>query len=190
MVIPYRTVAVLKGGISSEREVSLRSGAAVARGLRALGCEAIEVDVTERRFTLPSAAEAASAQPAKALSLLLVEDDITVAEVVAGLLRTQGHEVRHAPHGLAALAEVASMRFDAALLDLDLPGMDGFTLARQLRLGGFDGPLLAVTARADAEAEPKSRQAGFDAFLRKPVTAEMLASGLRQAFVARRKSGG
>ncbi len=139
---------------------------------------------------LPSAAEAASAQPAKALSLLLVEDDITVAEVVAGLLRTQRHDVRHAPHGLAALAEVASMRFDAALLDLDLPGMDGFTLARQLRLGGFDGPLLAVTARADAEAEPKSRQAGFDAFLRKPVTAEMLASGLRQAFVARRKSGG
>ena len=58
MVIPYRTVAVLKGGISSEREVSLRSGAAVARGLRVLGCEAIEVDVTERRFTLPSAAEA------------------------------------------------------------------------------------------------------------------------------------
>ncbi|MBP7275355.1 MAG: D-alanine--D-alanine ligase [Kiritimatiellae bacterium] len=51
-------MAVLKGGISSERDVSLRSGAAVARGLRALGCEAIEVDVTERRFTLPSAAEA------------------------------------------------------------------------------------------------------------------------------------
>ncbi len=58
MVIPYRKIAVLKGGISSEREVSLRSGAAVARGLRALGCEVTEVDVTGRRFPLPSGTEA------------------------------------------------------------------------------------------------------------------------------------
>lgn len=58
MVIPYRKIAVLKGGISSEREVSLRSGAAVARGLRALGCEVFEVDVTERRLNLPAGTEA------------------------------------------------------------------------------------------------------------------------------------
>ena len=58
MVIPYRKIAVLKGGISSEREVSLRSGAAVARGLRTLGCEVTEVDVTERRFELPAGTEA------------------------------------------------------------------------------------------------------------------------------------
>ena len=67
--------------------------------------------------------------------------------------------------------------------------MDGFALARQLRLGGFNGPLLAVTARADADAEPMSRAAGFDAFLRKPVTAEMLANGLLQAKAARAKGG-
>jgi signal transduction histidine kinase/ActR/RegA family two-component response regulator len=112
------------------------------------------------------------------LRLLLVEDDGTVAQVLAGLLRAQGHEVVHAVHGLAALAEVAGAVFDAALLDLDLPGMDGLALARQLRAQGFTRPLLAVTARADAQAEPLARAAGFDAFLRKPLTGEALAEAL------------
>jgi signal transduction histidine kinase/CheY-like chemotaxis protein/sugar lactone lactonase YvrE len=127
----------------------------------------------------------ASAQPAvsprRALRLLLVEDDATVAAVLVGLLQAQGHEVTHAAHGLSALAALATpadAQFDAALLDLDLPGMDGFALARQLRAQGFSAPLLAVTARADADAEPQAVEAGFDRFLRKPVTGAMLASAL------------
>ncbi|MGY1458944.1 ATP-binding protein [Luteimonas sp. A534] len=108
------------------------------------------------------------------LSLLLVEDDTTVAEVICGLLRAQGHDVVHVPHGLAALSEATNAAFDMALLDLDLPGITGLALARQLRAGGFDAPLLAITARADAEAEPLARDAGFDGFLRKPVTGAML----------------
>ncbi len=109
-----------------------------------------------------------------ALSLLLVEDDATVAEVMTGLLHARGHCVTHAAQGLAALAEAASAPFDMALLDLDLPGLDGLALARQLRAQGFSQPLLAVTARADAEAEPLAREAGFDGFLRKPLTGAML----------------
>ncbi|NUS37424.1 MAG: response regulator [Lysobacter sp.] len=111
-------------------------------------------------------------------ALLLVEDDPIVADVVAGLLRAQGHRVVHAPHGLAALTEAAQASFDAALLDLDLPGMDGLALARALRAQGFGAPLLAVTARADAGAEPAARAAGFDGFLRKPLTGAMLADAL------------
>jgi signal transduction histidine kinase/ActR/RegA family two-component response regulator/sugar lactone lactonase YvrE len=117
-------------------------------------------------------------EAAAALSLLLVEDDATVAEVIAGLLRAQGHDVTHVPHGLAALSEVAHAAFDMALLDLDLPGITGLALAGQLRAGGFDAPLIAVTARADAEAEPMARDAGFDGFLRKPVTGAMLAEAI------------
>ena len=79
-----------------------------------------------------------------------------------GLLRDQGHVVTHAAHGLAALSEVATRRFDAALLDLDLPGLDGLALARMLRTQGFAAPLLAVTARSDADAETQVRAAGFD----------------------------
>ncbi|MDG2519048.1 ligand-binding sensor domain-containing protein [Lysobacter soli] len=113
------------------------------------------------------------------LTLLLVEDDPTVAEVICGLLRAQGHRVTHVSHALAALAESATGTFDAALLDLDLPGMDGLALASHLRMQGFDRPLLAITARADADAEPQAMAAGFQGFLRKPVTGAMLAALLQ-----------
>ncbi|MGO1001767.1 ATP-binding protein [Lysobacter sp. CA196] len=115
------------------------------------------------------------------LALLLVEDDATVAEVIAGLLRAQGHRVTHVANGLAALAEVATGHFDLALLDLDLPGLNGLDLARQLRAQGFERPLIAVTARTDPDAEPQTREAGIDRFLRKPVTGAMLAEAVAAA---------
>ncbi|GAA4860663.1 hybrid sensor histidine kinase/response regulator [Luteimonas vadosa] len=118
------------------------------------------------------------ARASRALDVLIVEDDLTVAEVITSLLQAQGHRVTHAAHGLAALSEVAAKDFDIALLDLDLPGLDGLALARQLRAQGFDPPLVAVTARADADAEPQAREAGFDRFLRKPLTGAMLAEVL------------
>jgi signal transduction histidine kinase/CheY-like chemotaxis protein/streptogramin lyase len=114
--------------------------------------------------------------------VLLVEDDATVAEVVVGLLIALGHEAVHAPQGLAALSELSLGRFDLALLDLDLPGLDGFELARLIRAQGHRLPLIALTARADGDAEPLARAAGMDGFLRKPVTGQVLADAL-QAFV-------
>ena len=117
------------------------------------------------------------------LRILLVEDDATVAEVITGLLRVRGHQVSHAMHGLAALAEIASRSFDVALLDLDLPGLDGLALARQLRAQGFTAPLLAVTARSDAQAEAQALAAGFDGFLRKPVSGDVLADAIATAML-------
>ncbi|MEF9977514.1 MAG: two-component regulator propeller domain-containing protein [Thermomonas sp.] len=127
---------------------------------------------------------APSADVPKALSLLLVEDDLIVAEAISGLLQAQGHAVVHAGHGLAALTEVAMRTFDAALLDLDLPAMDGLALARMLRAQGHGFPLLAVTARSDGDAEVQAKAAGFDGFLRKPVTGAMLAQALASLPVA------
>jgi DNA-binding response OmpR family regulator len=112
------------------------------------------------------------------MSLLLVEDDAMIAQVLRGLLEAQGHRVTHAAHGLSALSELESESFDAALLDLDLPGVNGLDLARLIRARGMTLPLLAVTARADADAQPDALAAGMDGFLRKPVTGEMLAEGL------------
>lgn len=111
--------------------------------------------------------------------LLLVEDDPMVAQVVQALLERQGHSVVHAPHGLSALSALAVQDFDAALLDLDLPGLDGLELARLLRQQGRALPLLAITARADAAAEREALAAGMAGFLRKPVTGAMLAEALR-----------
>ncbi|NYZ62517.1 response regulator [Luteimonas sp. SJ-16] len=116
------------------------------------------------------------------LEILLVEDDQTVADVISGLLQGQGHEVVHVKHGLAALTEVTARGFDIALLDLDLPGVDGLTLAGMLRAVGFERPLVAVTARADPEAEPAALDAGFEGFLRKPLTGEMLADVIAQSW--------
>ena len=135
---------------------------------------ALQVVAGDGEYT-PSVAEAELAAQAGPLHILLVEDDAMVADVVASLLRARGHRVTHAPHGLAALAEVVTTVFDMAFLDLDLPGLDGVALARQLRLHGVTTPLVALTARTDAEAEPTARQAGFDDFIRKPVTGDMLA---------------
>lgn len=122
----------------------------------------------------------------RSLRLLLVEDDPTIAEVVGGLLRARGHEVVHAPHGLAALTEVASDTFDAGFCDLDLPGLDGLALVRQLRAMRHGLPLVAITARSDSGAEPEALNAGFDGFLRKPLTGDMLEDALASVLERRR----
>lgn len=108
-------------------------------------------------------------------AVLLVEDDSIVADVIVGLLQAQGHRVTHVAHGLAAMSEATLCTFDLALLDLDLPGIDGFALARHLRAQGFDAPMVAVTARADAQVQEMALQAGCARFLRKPLSGAMLA---------------
>ena len=113
-----------------------------------------------------------------ALHILLVEDEPIVAEVVVGLLTAQGHTVYHAPQALAALSLLKTERIDFGLLDLDLPAVDGFELARLIRQNGWSLPLVALTARAGADSEQQARAAGMDGFLRKPATGEMLAEAL------------
>ncbi len=112
----------------------------------------------------PSAVRARPLHEQAPLRLLLVEDDATVAQVIVGLLQTRGHHVTHVVHGLAALAEVSTRRFDAGLCDLDLPGLDGVALVAQLRARGVRFPIVAVTARADADAEPQAMAAGCNGF--------------------------
>ena len=114
---------------------------------------------------------------------------MSAAEVIVGMLRGQGHRVLHVAHGLAALVSLATAEVDAALLDLDLPGIDGLALARQMRAQGFDRPLIAITARADADAEPLAMQSGFDGFLRKPLTGAILAEALARMVPASAGTG-
>jgi len=115
--------------------------------------------------------------------LLLVEDDTIVAAVIRGLLEREGHQVVHVTNGLAALAELAQASFDAVLLDLDLPGVDGFQIARLIRQreqAGSHLPIIAVTARTGSEDELRARAAGMDGFLHKPLSGEQLATALVQ----------
>lgn len=117
--------------------------------------------------------------------VLLVEDDAIVADVLIGMLQAQGHRVTHAGHALAAMTEIATDSFDIGLFDLDLPGMDGLALARNLRGHSCAIPLIAITARADNDAEKDARDAGFDAFLRKPLSGDALGAALRERLAQR-----
>ena len=120
------------------------------------------------------------------LRILVVEDDDTVAEVITGLLESLGHEAVHAAQGLAALTELTASRFDLAFLDLDLPGLDGFELARIIRSQGQTLALIALTARADSQAEPLALAAGMHGFLRKPVTSQLLQEKIERVLAALR----
>jgi signal transduction histidine kinase/streptogramin lyase/ActR/RegA family two-component response regulator len=120
----------------------------------------------------------AHASVGRTLHLLLVEDDAIVAAVIRGQLERQRHRVCYVANGLGALAELEQSRFDALLLDLDLPGVDGFQIARLIRQREEPGqrlPIIAVTARSGGDEEARTREAGMDAFLRKPFSGEDLA---------------
>ena len=124
---------------------------------------------------------ASAGPPTRPLCVLLVEDDAALAPVLAALLERGGHRVQHAAHALAALAEWRPGRFDVALLDLDLPGIDGATLARLLRERDPTLPLVALSARADAQACSDAAAAGMPVFLRKPVSGAELCAAVAAA---------
>ena len=101
------------------------------------------------------------------------------------LLTLWGHKVTVASDGPAALATAATFRPDAALLDLDLPGLDGFAVARRLRRSrALDGVLLlAVTATDTALERARCRAAGFDRRLVVPFDPEELRTLLERGTV-------
>lgn len=178
------TVRVAGGGVglAISRELVKAMGGTIAISSQREGGNSIVVDLPLRwELDLGQGAAEAGASGAEAgtaLRVLLVEDDHTVAEVICALLRARGHTVSHVVNGLQALTLVATEAFDVGLFDLDLPGIGGLALARQLRSMGQQMPLLAVTARSDAQAEGEVQSAGFDAYVRKPVTGVLLAEAL------------
>jgi CheY-like chemotaxis protein len=102
---------------------------------------------------------------------VVVDDNIDAADSLATLLRLQGHEVRVAHDGPAALSLLDGYRPDLVFLDLGMPGMDGYEVARRLRerpgLAGLR--LAALTGWGQAEDRRRSAEAGFDYHLVKPV---------------------
>jgi CheY-like chemotaxis protein len=96
---------------------------------------------------------------------------------LALLLRMSGHDVQVAQDGPMALGMAAALRPDIVLLDIGLPGMDGYELARRIRelpeLGGVQ--LIAVTGRGQEADRQAAEAAGFHSFITKPVDPEELA---------------
>ncbi len=111
----------------------------------------------------------------RALRILLVEDQADQGEALRLSLEQGGHEVRLAPDGRTALAIAAGWSPDVALLDIDLPDMDGCELARRLRQDGLQAPLVALSGFGLERDRERTRSAGCATHLTKPVTPAQLA---------------
>lgn len=116
------------------------------------------------------------------LRILVVEDDPESLQMMGALLGLWGYQPRLVPAGPAALSAVEEEMPDVILLDLGLPGMDGFEVARRLRSrpGGQDIFIAAVTAYRGEEHQRQAREAGFDRYLMKPVDIDTLRQLLSQ----------
>lgn|SRR5579884_1737453 len=119
------------------------------------------------------------------LRVLVVEDDPDLAAGLADWLARLGAEARVAGDGPTAVRAASSLPPDVVLLDLGLPGMDGFEVARRVHAGasrtGPKAPLvIAVTGRGSDEDRRLAEEAGIDLHLTKPVDAELLLRVLRR----------
>jgi signal transduction histidine kinase len=111
-----------------------------------------------------------------AVRVLVVDDNVSGAETLADLLVLWGCDVRVAHHGLAAIELAAQYLPEVVLLDIGLPGMDGYEVAQRLReLEGLEGALLvAVTGYGQEEDRRRSQEAALDHHLTKPVDPDVL----------------
>ena len=138
--------------------------------------------------------KASVAQPGKG-RILVVEDNPVNQMVATGLLAALGYTTDTADDGLAAIEAASDGGFDAILMDVQMPHMDGYTATRHIRAHetGRRRPIIAMTAAAVAGERERCLEAGMDDFLTKPVDATRLADTLkrlaRTRSVVRRPAG-
>lgn len=136
---------------------------------------------------LPAMAENAPSQsranPLPQRRVLVVDDNRDLAESLGMVLRLWGHDVKVVYDGPGALAAAREYRPDVVFLDIGLPGLDGYEVARRLRgpLGFRDARVVAITGYGREEDRRKAREAGFDVHLTKPVDPEELQKLLQPA---------
>jgi CheY-like chemotaxis protein len=125
----------------------------------------------------PATSSASPAGPDKAAPqhILIVEDNPDGRESLATLLRLMGHQVSVAADGIAGLTLARAERPSVALIDIGLPGLDGYEVVRQLRAElGATMFLVAVSGHTQPADQQRALQAGFDAYLTKPVDVDVL----------------
>ena len=140
------------------------------------------------RRAAPAREERTAAQSAtgsRRLKILLAEDSRVNRTVVIGLLKRHGHEVVTAENGMEAVALAESTNFDLALMDVQMPEMDGFAatdrIRRRERETGDHLPILAITAHALKGDQERCLEAGMDGYLAKPIIPEQLFAAIERA---------
>jgi PAS domain S-box-containing protein len=125
----------------------------------------------------PSAVPSASPFECGARRVLIIEDNRDAREMFKTMLALAGHDVMEAEEGVSGLEMLRQVYPDVAIIDVGLPGLNGYEIVRRFRAepGGGQGVLLvALTGYGTPEARERSRQAGFDHHLTKPVDPETL----------------
>jgi PAS domain S-box-containing protein len=131
--------------------------------------------------------EAGAAEGGSQLSLILVDDNVDAVTMLAALLAAAGHKVESFSDPRSALATAPAAAPDAFILDIGMPGMDGYELARRLRAQPAcrDALYIALTGYGQEGDREQTRQAGFDHHFVKPVDTGQLLAALRQLKNAR-----
>ena len=106
--------------------------------------------------------------------LLLAEDTASLRQMLSLNLRGEGHKVVEVDNGTDALEALRTQRFAAAILDVMMPGMDGFAVCRTARLEGIDTPILFLTARNEGPDRVEGLRLGANDYLGKPFLMEEL----------------
>lgn len=121
-----------------------------------------------------------NSKPSVALRILLVEDHPEVAAAQALLLRALGYQVQTANDGVTAIEMAKSMGPDIAVVDIGLPGLDGYQVAETLRSDPQTAAirLIALTAYGSVEDRQRSQSCGFEAHLVKPASLDQLRLAL------------
>lgn len=132
------------------------------------------------------APKAAAAPADDAAHLLIIDDDRRIRALLSRMLTAEGYRVTAAASAEEAMARLKSLSFDLIVLDVMMPGEDGFAFAARLRAGTTAPhvPILMLTARAEAEDRVRGLEAGVDDYLGKPCEPRELA--LRIASILRR----
>lgn len=121
---------------------------------------------------------------ALASRILVVEDEPAISDVVATALRYQGHTVTQVNHGRDGLDAAMANDYELVVLDVMLPGLDGFSVCQELRAAGRLMPVLFLTARDDTDDRIKGFVTGGDDYLTKPFSVDELV--LRASAILRR----
>jgi DNA-binding response OmpR family regulator len=110
------------------------------------------------------------------MRILLIEDDLKIAEFVLKGLKEAGFAVDHAEEGTSGLHMALTEPYDAAIVDIMLPGLDGLAIIENLRSKRINTPLIILSAKRSVDERIKGLQAGGDDYLTKPFSfAELLA---------------
>lgn len=166
-----RSLVEMHGGSVRALSEGLSRGSEFVVRLPILDASRVQKDTSSVPTETPVQIQEPTRTPSS--RVLVVDDNVSSAESLAKVLKLEGHEVQIAHDGASALESVRRFRPEVVLMDIGLPGIDGYEVARRLRqdaeLSMGIGLLAAVTGYAEEEARRRSREAGFDHHLVKPV---------------------